>query len=189
MKKLYIFDCFGVLVSEIAPRWFAGRFEPDKANELKNYYFRDADSGKVNIHEVLCQISRDLNIDHDILLQEWNELIQINRALFEYAKGLRKTARVALLSNAPVGLVDKILKDNNLEDCFDKVFISGECKIVKPSIEFYNLCVNSFGEKFDKIYMIDDNPQNFVELEGSGIIPVTYVDNQTLFEYFNGIDR
>ena len=35
MKKLYIFDCFGVICGEIAPIWFANRYGEEQANILK----------------------------------------------------------------------------------------------------------------------------------------------------------
>ena len=51
----------------------------------------------------------------------------------------------------------------------------------KPNFEFYNLCKDSFGVKFDSVYMIDDNIKNIKDLNQININGILYKNNKELF--------
>ena len=55
-NKLIIFDFFGVLSTEVAPKFFLNHFK-ENFKELKDYYFIPADSGKYSFLETLKRIS------------------------------------------------------------------------------------------------------------------------------------
>ena len=74
MKNLIIFDCFGVLTSELAPVWFGKRFEPQQAKELKERYFGNADLGGKTINELMDDLARGLNIDRAVIIREFTEI-------------------------------------------------------------------------------------------------------------------
>ena len=176
MKKLFIFDCFGVICGEIAPIWFANRYGEEKAAELKPKYFKGADLGEKTLAELFDVLSKDLGIDIKDIVREWQDLIIIDKDMMNFIEHLKKTESVALLSNAPEGLIEWVFDGYEMKKYFDRVFISGECKIAKPDKNFYRMCVDSFDDKFDKIYMIDDNISNLNGLEEIGITPILYTD-------------
>ncbi len=187
MKKniLFIFDCFGVLVNEIAPIWFNKYFKKEKANELKHYYFKKADIGDLTILETLKQISLDLNFDYLDLVNEWCSLISINKELLDYLNDIKDNFYLAILSNAPRGLFEIVFKNYDINSIFDKVFISGENKMVKPDYKFYSLCIDSFNVSFDDIYMIDDNENNFSQIKDKGIKTILYKNNSQIKHLFD----
>ena len=183
MKKLYIFDCFGVICGEIAPIWFANRYGEEQANILKPKYFKGADLGEKNISELFDTMSLELDIKVEDIIKEWQDLIVIDKKVLDLIVELKKDDRVAMLSNAPEGLMAWVFEGYDMNKYFDRIFISGEYKIAKPDRRFYQMCVDSFEEKFDKIYMIDDNEVNLKGLDQIGITPVLYKDIEKLRKY------
>jgi FMN phosphatase YigB (HAD superfamily) len=185
MKKntLIIFDCFGVITSEIAPIWFNNRYQKDEAKALKEKYFGGADRGTKNISELVSDLSNGLNIPREIIIKEWKEIFSVNYELIEYIKVLKEKYYIALLSNAPEGLVESILDKYNLHNLFDRIFISSTYLMAKPDREFYELCIDSF-EFVERIYMIDDNDKNLINLDLLGIKAIKFVSNEELFKTF-----
>lgn len=180
MRNLIIFDCFGVVLGEIAPVWFSAKFGRTIGEKLKNKYFAAGDSGEKDIDQIIDEIHSELGISRETIIEEWTNLLVVNEFALECIALLRKNNVVAMLSNAPSGLFEKILMKQHIFDCFDKVFISGDMKVAKPAEEAYLQCINAFDEKFSKIYMVDDNIKNLCGLEKLKIVPILYKNNNDL---------
>ena len=84
------------------------------------------------------------------------------------------------------GHSERILKRFNIEHLFDRIFISYKCKLVKPDKGFYLHCVNSFGKKYDAVYMVDDTEKNLVPLSDIGITPIKYTGVESVTKALNG---
>lgn len=173
---LIIFDCFGVIFEEIAPVFFRNHFEGETAAILKDKYFVPADRGDITREELFDLMSAELGMKKEDILSEWDELIRLRDYMVPVIEKLGESADIALLSNAPTGFVEEIFEENNLNRLFDKIFVSSALKMAKPDAEIYLHCVNSFGKKYDKIYMIDDNLKNLEVLPEIGITPVLFTD-------------
>ena len=180
-----MFDCFGVLVSELAPVWFASRYERGRAAELKQYFFADADCGKKSIKQLIEEISEKLGIDKDVIIAEWKSIFHINYDLFNFLGQFRidnPNCDIILVSNAPQGLVEAIFTKYDLEKYFDAVFVSWKYKMAKPNPSFYRLCLEQMQRQYKKILMIDDNPTNLKGISQLGIEPVVYSNNELLIK-------
>ncbi len=175
-NKLIIFDCFGVIFDEIAPVFFNKYLPEDKAAEVKEKIFVPADLGLIPYEQIFDEISKELNMDKKSIITEWESLIHLNYDMVGVIKKLRENADIALLSNAPLGFVEKIFDKYSLNSMFDKIFISCNIKIAKPDIEIYKYCVSQFNKAYDKIYMIDDNIKNLEHLPSIGITPIHFTD-------------
>ena len=173
-NELIIFDCFGVIFGEIAPVIFERYFTPEEAKTLKDKYFVPADLGEVTLDEIFDGMAEEIGISKERLIREWHELIVLNKEIVPVIEKLKEEYTIILLSNAPLGFVEKIMKEYELEYLFDKIFISCNLKMAKPDPEIYKYCVNSFENKFDKVYMIDDNVKNLEHLHSIGITPVHF---------------
>ena len=184
MSKLFIFDFFGVLSGEIANRFCFNHFNKDIALKEKENYFSSADVGEKTFEDILKQMSKDLNINYNDILQEFKNYGKINQELFEYILKLKKNSNIhtALLSNAPKDLHKLMFPQIDLNQYFEKVFISGQHGISKPNLKFYEMCVQSFNQKFGEIYMIDDNEKNLKYLETLNIKSILYTSNEELFK-------
>ena len=182
MKRLIIFDFFGVLGGELSPKWFGRHFNEEEAKVLKDKYFIPADNGEYTIVETLERMAGDLGFKYEDILNEFKENVYRNEELFNYLIKLRKNNTVALLSNAALGIFDLFYPGLDLNKYFDKVFISAENHMQKPHFEFYELCMNSFDTKFDEVYMIDDNLKNIKDIHQIGIKGIQYFNNNDLFK-------
>lgn len=182
MKNLLIFDCFGVICSEIAPVWFGRHFEAEEAKRLKAHYFAGADRGDRDIETLIERLAEGLGFSADDIRREWGEIFSLNRPLLDYIQTLRMEHHVALLSNAPEGLVEKIFDHFGLWDQFDRVFISSHYRMAKPDRAFYQLCLDAFAGKYDRAFMIDDNTINLEGLEEIEIMPIHFTSNEALFD-------
>lgn len=181
-NKLIIFDCFGVIFGEIAPVFFERYFSPEKAAEMKDKFFVPGDLGELTLDEIFDGMSKELKMDKERIISEWNELIVLNEDIIPVIEKLHENNTVILLSNAPLGFVEKLMNEYRLKQLFDKMFISCNLKMSKPNPEVYKYCVNSFDKKFDKVYMIDDNLKNLEPLPQLGITPVHFTSIEKLIE-------
>ena len=182
-KTLLIFDCFGVITSEIAPIWFASRYPDDEAKKLKEEYFAGADRGEKSIGELVTRLSEGLNIPKNEIIEDWKKIFTVNYELIELISELKKSCYIALLSNAPQGLVESIIDKYEFGNLFDKVFISSHYKMAKPDRDFYSLCIDSFDDA-DNFYMIDDNTKNLDGLSELKIKTHLFKTNDLLKDYF-----
>lgn len=178
-NKLIIFDCFGVIFGEIAPVFFARHFEGDEAKILKDKYFVPADMGLITRNELFSLMAEELSMDKQAILDEWEELIKLNENMPAAIEALGRKYDIALLSNAPEGFVEGLMKKYSLEHLFDKIFVSSALKMAKPDPAIYEHCVSAFAKKYDEIYMIDDNLKNLEVLPDLGIkgIHFTGIEN------------
>ena len=185
MSKLFIFDFFGVLSGEIANRFFLNHYNSDIALQKKDDFFKPADIGLVTFLETVNNISIDAGISKEEIIEELKKYGTINEELFKYILKLKKNNHIALLSNAPKDLHKFLFPQINLNDYFEKIFISGQIGISKPDLKIYEKCVNSFNQKFEEIYMIDDNAKNLKDLEKLNIKGILYTTNEELFKILN----
>ena len=183
-NELIIFDFFGVCCGEIAPVWFAKRVPKEEIPALMEKYFVKADLGDVTMEQLFAEISADLNVPVPVIKAEWEPLFVLNYALFDYIARLKQQYTVILLSNAPLELLDDLLDKNDLRKYFDKIFISCHMKLVKPNLEIFRQCINSFPHKFDKVYMVDDNPKNLEHLTEINVTPIRFTGNDAVFAAF-----
>lgn len=184
-NKLIIFDCFGVIFDEIAPVFFERYLPSDKAADVKEKIFVPADLGQIEYDEIFNLISKELDMKKEDIIAEWDSLIRLREETVEVIKKAGRIADVALLSNAPLGFVEKIFAENNLEPLFDKMFISCNLRMAKPDKAIYLHCVSAFGKDYDEIYMIDDNIKNLEHLPEIGITPIHFTDISCLDKLIN----
>ena len=187
MANLILSDCFGVIMNEIAVDWFNEHFDDPKiAMTLKEKYFNDCDLGDVSLDEVFESIGKDLGYDPKELKDDWYRRIHLRQDVFDYITSLRRgDDKLVLLSNAGFPFMGEIIDRFGFEDRFDKIFVSGAYHMMKPDPEFYKLAINSYSEKFDHIYMIDDNPKNLAPVSALGIEPILYTDLDSLKAVFH----
>lgn len=180
-NKLIIFDCFGVIFDEIAPVFFNRYLPEEKAAEIKEKIFVPADLGLIPYEQIFDEMSKEVNMPVEAVIEEWEELIHLNENIITVIKELRENADIALLSNAPLGFVERIFEEHSLTPLFDKIFISCNLKMAKPDIEIYKYCISQFNKNYDEIYMIDDNIKNLEHLPQIGVTPIHFTKIEDIF--------
>lgn len=183
---LVIFDCFGVLCDTIFSVFFSANASEEKCREIYENIVDPAEVGKMTREECHEKLSKALGLSCDEIINAIEKLTVAHSDLYPVIEKIKEFADVALLSNAYEGHAERILKKFNIEHLFDRVFPSYKCGLVKPDKEFYLYCVNSFGKKYDAIYMIDDTEKNLTELPDIDIIPIKYTGVDSVTEALKG---
>ena len=184
-NKLLIFDCFGVLCTEISPKWFRMHYAEEEAKVLKPKFFDGADMGYIDLEELLDNIASYTKFSKEQIKSEWKSIFKLNTELIDYIKSLKGKYHLCLLSNVVKGFVSFLFEDENyLKNIFDVTFNSWEHHKRKPNEDFYKLCIDYYKDyNLEKIYFFDDNKKNLLNLEKFGITAHQYVSNEELFEY------
>lgn len=173
-NRLIIFDCFGVIFDDIAPPFMRKYLPEDEADIMKEKLFGPADLGEVTYDELLSNLAETLKLDKEEMTKEWENLFRPREETVAFIKELKGSADLALLSNAPLGVIENQFSKHSLFPLFDKVFVSCNLKMAKPDPKIYLHCVSSFNKVYEEIYMIDDNLKNLSFLPEIGITPVHF---------------
>ena len=173
-NKLVIFDCFGVIMGEVAPVFLRKYLPEEIAAPLKEKLFLPADLGQVTYDELLSNMADALSLDKAEMTAEWEKLFVLQEEIVPVIRKLRENYDIALLSNAPLGVVEGLLDKYALRDLFDQTVISCNVKMAKPDEKIYKYCISLFGKEYDEIYMVDDNFVNLEHLPSIGITPIHY---------------
>lgn len=175
MSKLYLFDCFGVVVSDVSTQWMDRHCDEAQKQFIRSQIFRKVDTAAISQNEVYERLSAISGMSRQSIIDEWDELIYAKLDTVAVIDRLRQQGNVvALLSNASVEYIDYLFSKFDLYRHFDKIFVSAAYKTAKPDREFYRICLDSFTEKFEKIYFTDDNENNLKNLEELGVTPILF---------------
>ena len=175
MRKLYLFDCFGVVVSDVSSQWMDRHLNEAEKQYVRRELFRKVDTAVISQDELYTQLAARYGMSKQAIIDEWDQLIYIKQDTVDAIRKIRQRGDViALLSNASVEYINYLFTKFDLYKFFDKIFVSAQYKFAKPDKEFYQICLGSFTEKFDKIFFTDDNPTNLKGLENLGITPVLF---------------
>lgn len=173
-NRLIIFDCFGVIFDEVAPVFIRKYVSLNEADELKEKLFVPADMGEVTYDELLTNMAKALKLDKEEMTKEWESLFRPREETVAFIERLQGKADIALLSNAPLGVIETQFEKHSLSPLFQKIFVSCNLKMVKPDPKIYLHCVSEFKKVYEEIYMIDDNLTNLSFLPEIGITPVHF---------------
>ena len=179
-KSTLIFDFFGVISTEVSPRWFSKRYTEDEAKRLKEDYMSMADVGRVTEDELFDYLSNLSGEPADDIYREFMSYVNINSEIVDLIIRLKKKYKIVLLSNALASWLHKILENNDLYRLFDHMVISGEEGIRKPSEQIYRLALSRAGIDARDAVFIDDNEKNTLAAESVGIHGIVYKDNENL---------
>ena len=173
-NRLIIFDCFGVIFEEVAPVFIRKYVNGNEADAIKEKLFVPADLGKVTYDELLTNMADELSLNKEKMTEEWEKLFRPKRETVAFLEKLQGTADIALLSNAPLGVIEAQFEKHGLPPLFDKIFVSCNLKMAKPDPKIYLHAVSEFKKVYEEIYMIDDNVDNLSFLPEIGITPIHF---------------
>lgn len=174
-RNLYIFDCFGVVISDVSTLFMNAHLNAREQEYMRKHVFRSVDVGRITNEEMFVEISKLCGLSREETVKEWTGYERVLIDTVELIRELKECGHcVALLSNASQAYIDYLFEKFNLNGLFDKTFVSSNYGVAKPDREFYKICVDSFSEKFGGIYFTDDNPANLKDLEEFGITPILF---------------
>jgi epoxide hydrolase-like predicted phosphatase len=177
MIKAILIDCFGVLVGrgfEETYRTAGG--DPDIDRAFINDMLGQTNLGLVSedvFHEAMASRL-------GITLSAWQATLQRvelpNVELLEYVQKLHGSYKLAILSNANVGVIEYKIGKDWVQACFDDVIVSADIGLVKPDPEIYKYAANRLDVAPSECVFIDDNEMLLKPARELGMKTIFYKD-------------
>ncbi len=180
--KAIIFDAYGTLFDvnyaakkckdKIGDRWesFSNYW---RTTQLEYTWLRSL----MKNHKDFWQVTED-SLDksmkvYGINSSMRNELLDLYKILStfkevpEVLKSLKKKKiKIAILSNGTPGLLNQLVKNNNLENAFDDIFSIEEVKIYKPNSKVYEIPIKKYQIQKNEVAFLSANTW---DVSGGGI--------------------
>jgi putative hydrolase of the HAD superfamily len=179
-NKALIFDFFGVICTEVAPRWIQKNLPNEDAQILHEKFVKNVDLGVAPNEKMFETLGGMVQKSSDQVQNEWQELISIDGELVSLIRELKKTKRIGLCSNAWLSFIRPILDAHDLNSLFDTLVISSEVGIVKPNPEIFLLVAEKLDFTPNQCIFVDDNPVNIKAAESIGMQGILYKTIQDL---------
>ena len=178
MIKAIIFDCFGVLTTDV---WLAfceslpATADVERARELNRAF----DAGLLTHQEFFDQVEEVTGKRPPDIDQMTNRELIKNDQLISYIKELKNTYKLAILSNISSNWITRDFLTNDEQTLFDEIILSYEVKLLKPDYRIYELTCERLGVELNEAIMVDDRPDFVKAARSAGLQGVTYRDADT----------
>lgn len=155
MIRAIIFDCFGVLTTDGWLPFKKKQFGAEGALfEAATDINKQADSGLISFEDFLGQIGEMAGVPKEEVRQAVNNNVP-NDELFDYARELKQSYKIGLLSNAPENWLPELFTPEQLA-LIDETALSYETGHVKPSPEAYAIIAERLGVRLEECIFVDD---------------------------------
>lgn len=175
MTKAIIFDCFGVLATDI---WlaFCDSLPEDadlqRASDLNKAYDRGMITHQEFIEGVVEVTGQK---PPEIELLSAGQLGK-NTALLDYIQTLKPTYRIGLLSNISSDWITEELLSEEERALFDDMVFSHKVGLTKPDPRIYQLACDRLGVLPQEAIMIDDRAAYVEAAKDLGMQGITYTN-------------
>ena len=110
---------------------------------------------------------------------------QLDGALAQFIRELRRENRTALLSNAWPGMRQMIENEWGIADCFDDLFISAELGLAKPDPRIYRLALDRLDVPPERAVFVDDFSENVRAAAALGLRAIQFLSSQQAIQAVN----
>lgn len=168
MIKGIIFDCFGVLYSDIKSALIE-MCDPVDRQEMYDLSVR-SDYGFVDSGDYLVEVSRLTGRPVGEIEQILQQKHVRRQELFDYLKSVDRTKyKLGLLSNVGPGVFDRLFTPGELDSLFDTVICSHQVHMLKPNPDVFTLAAERLGLATHECVMVDDLEDNCEGAEVAGM--------------------
>lgn len=179
-KELIVFDCFGVICSEVFPIWGTRYFSEEEMKNVRKDIIEKSDIGIITEKELFSKLSEITGEDSKKILNDWLKTAVINIDMINLIKELKRKYKISLLSNASSGFINRILKRININELFDCIVISSEKRMIKPNKEIFKLMLSKMKVEASASVFIDDNAFNIQKARESGMTGILFQNIEQL---------
>lgn len=178
--KAIIFDCFGVLTTDLWKE-FLGTLPPEvdvESLRLLNYQF---DKGQITVDEFTNSVSAISG--RPVPLLEFlsdDQLKSKNTKLLDYIKEMKSQYKIGMLSNISSNWIRETFLTPEEQGLFDYMVMSFEVGLAKPSSEIFELATKRLGVVPEECVFIDDVEANCQAAESLGMHSIVYKDFEKL---------
>lgn len=156
MIKALIFDCFGVFYSDPVFAYMRDSTTPPEKAKALHSLDEQAARGLLDKSGFVTQAASIVGIPERKAEQRFFHSDDRNERLVEFMQELRKTYKVAMLSNISGDMMDGFFSLDERQQLFDVVILSGDVKMAKPDRAIFGLVCERLGVKLNEAVMIDD---------------------------------
>ncbi len=186
MIKAVIFDFGGVLslkgsllyFGEFYAKKFGGSPEEFKKLLLDNWF--KARVNEISSKEFWENLAGFLKADAKAMRKEFMEFFGFNQEIFQLAKELKKSYKLAMLSNHIEDWLEEVIEEEKMREVFDVIVTSYESKLAKPDPAIYKETVEKLGVKPEECVYIDDIEKNIPPAEEMGMKAIRFKDLKQL---------
>lgn len=186
MIKAIIFDCFGVLTTDL---WlqFKDKYFDDKPELAKQAsdMNRQADRGLLSEDELIEKVAALAGVEaKDVNFLPGSSAA--NELLFDYIRDeLKPNYKLGILSNASGNFLDRLFAKDQVQ-LFDEVVLSSDVGVVKPQPEIYELTANKLNVKPEECVFVDDRE---VYCEAAREVGMRAVCYQSFSQFINDLEQ
>jgi putative hydrolase of the HAD superfamily len=169
----------GVSLSDFDELYWKDRLDYDKGL-MTGVEFWQALGSSAGKQLTLDQIESLVDLDSTSWMHQ-------DDAMWELVKELRSSGkRVAVLSNMPADLGERIRANTDWFSAFDFVTLSYEVKSVKPEAAIYEHCLAGIGTPLKKTIFFDDKIANVKGAEMLGLNAIEFLDRDAVLQSLRG---
>lgn len=148
--------------------------DPDKDADFIHEVIQAGSAGKIKTSAE--PVAKRLGITMEEWLNELESGPHVQYDVLEFAGELKKTYKVAMLSNIGSGGLKRYFEPGLLEKYFDPVVESAQIGYAKPEASAYQITADKLGVRCDECVFIDDR-QNYVDgATAVGMTAILYKD-------------
>ncbi len=192
MIKAIIFDCFGVLLTDVnrERRNRVAETDPVAAQAIEEV-FEVSNRGKITREESAARMGEILHVDPAEILASSDTGEVRNQALIDFIKTLHSNYKVAMLSNVRGrASLDRRFNPGELDELFEVVVASGDIGIIKPEREIYQITAQKLGVDPKDCVMIDDIQEYCDGAKAVGMTAIRFTNTEQCIADLNAlIDR
>lgn len=155
---------------------------------IHNHFFERYEIGEISDSDFVGQINQYClpGTKNEEIISAWNAmLVGMPLERLTWLKELRKTYRVALLSNTNAlhikwvhhYLEQKYQITQFEEDCFDRVYYSHEIRARKPDAAAFRYVLENLGVNPEEVLFIDDVKENYLGAKTVDIVAIQHSPN------------
>jgi len=188
MIKTIIFDIGGVILNVdhmIMCRNYE-KYSDFSAKKIKDAIFKSGlkqrfEHGDYTPKQVYEILKKELNltINFNMFKDIWSDIFWLNDQIMPIIRKLKKTYKLALLSNTDMIHFNTIKRKFNFVKYFDVVVVSYTVKMMKPEQRIYEITLKKANTNANEALFIDDKEENVAGASKLGIKSI----------HFNNADR
>lgn len=175
MSKVLFTDFFGVIVHDSGNEWLRAH----NLFEHKKEIFPLGDIGEISEDEVFNRLSKLSGVPKQEIFEHFETLAVLNTDTVSLLKELKKRSfKIVVLSNCYDSVLERRIKQFDLDDIFDDVIISYKIGMIKPNKDIYEYAYKKICSERDDVYFMDDQEINLKSPKELGW-KVIHFDNKT----------
>lgn len=185
MFKAVVFDCFGVLTTDLWRQFLDSLPNSVNKNELSQLN-RLLDAGFISDEDFMNQVTKIAGKKPPKVENLKEGQIVKNDTLLKYVKSLKsKNYKTAILSNISTNWIIDMLLSQEEQSYFDEYIFSYKVGLLKPNPDIFNLTCDKLGVDLSQAIFIDDNSGFCDAAEQIGLKSVHFEDNEQVINRVN----